>query len=206
VQPDDAVDAYGSPDAHGGELAPPTVYYHVGPVVIDGPALPVGSVVGLRVLAVVASHESVGEDALDRVPAAALRIRDWAGPWLEPHNSDEPLEIAPHILAAAAAGIVAEGARIDPGGDYSDVARDLARAAIEAVSRRIQPTNDEATAMVLGVLQLDVKKLRDAGDEIVDRLRDHAADGDTALLDAVAVWRGVAHNDWSAHNARKAAT
>lgn len=183
-------------DGAGVDSAPATVNYRLGLVTIDGPALPAGTSVSLRLFGTVGHH-----DERPSVPLAALHIDDWAGPWREP---SKPLAIAPHILDAAAAAIVAEGARIDPGGDYSDVARDLARAAIAAVSRRIQPTNDEAAAMVLGVLRLDVEKLTKTGDEIVSRLGDHPSDGDTPLADAVAVWRGVAHNDWAAHHARRA--
>jgi hypothetical protein len=182
-------------------LDPPSVYYRVPMVVIDGPALPVGSEVGLRVLAVVAPDAPVVADGADRIPSAALRIVDWSGPWREPHNPDVEPAIAEHILDAAARGIAAcDVPGWDVAGQVDDtVARAYARAAIEAVARRIRPTDDEAIDMVLGVLRLDIEKLKNTGDELatlVDR-----DDADDRARHAIALWNAQAHSAWAEYRA-----
>jgi hypothetical protein len=182
-----------------------SVYYRIPGVVIDAPAeFQVGSEVGLRVLAVVAPDaEAAAGSCGDRVPAAALRIVDWAGPWLEQHAPTDPPVIAEHILAAAAQGIEAAAKTSDPDAPEAELSRVFARAAIEAVARRIQPTDDEATAMLVGVLRLDVEKLRETGDELATLLDREDADGRTR--DSVALWNGQAHNDWAQHSRLRAA-
>lgn len=171
------------------------VRYRLSGALIDGPALPLGTEAGMRLLVEVG--DSDGE-------ALALRITDWAGPWHEPHTPSERPVIAEHILDACTQALEHEAARIDPGGDYSDVARDLARAVIEAVARCITPTNNEAAAMVVGVLTLDVKKLTATGDQMASVLDGLAwSDGDQVRA-LTALWKGQAHHDWEDHHARRA--
>lgn len=176
-------------------VAPLSVDYRIPAVTIDAAVeLAIGSEVGLRVFAVVAPADSAATDSCgDRVPTAALRIVDWEGPWLEPHNPTEPPVIAEHILDAAARGIEAAAKRSDPAATDPELSRALARAAIESVARRVSPTNDEATAMLVGVLRLDVEKLTKTGDRMAAMLASHE--------ELVALWRGLAHNDWAKHHA-----
>ncbi len=62
---------------------PTFAYYRIRQVTIDGPPLPVGTEVSLKVLAVVCG--AVFDDALGS-EALVLRISDWAGPIAEAHN------------------------------------------------------------------------------------------------------------------------
>lgn len=184
-----------------------SVYYRIPEVTIDTTVeLAIGSEVGLRVLAVVAPADSAASDSCgDRVPTASLRIVDWLGPWLEPHNPTEPPVIAEHILDAAARGIEAAAKRSDPAATDPELSREFARVAIEAVARRVSPTNDEATAMLVGVLRLDVEKLRRAGDALATLLRGRVSvDGNEVEeeLAALARWKGDAHDDWAEYQAR----
>lgn len=178
------------------------VHYEIRPTTIDGPPIPVGTEVGLKVLATIAGVDGI---------VLALRINDWAGPWVEQHNDPDPPVIHPRILDAATRAVERRTGEL---GDWTDVAdwpREVASTVLEEIGRRIHPTNDEATSLALGVARLDVEKLRKTGDQMATHLRDLVAEihrdgeGETvsATEDVLAVWQGQAHNDWTDHHARR---
>jgi hypothetical protein len=88
------------PDCASTEQTDPRfIRYTIARTVIDGPAIPRGTEVALRLFAVVAP-DHIGTETGELIPITKLVIRDWYGPVVERHNPPgDPVDAALEVLA-----------------------------------------------------------------------------------------------------------
>lgn len=78
---------------------PRFVRYTIHRTVIDGPAIPHGTEVALRIFGKVVP-DRIGTETGELLPITSLAIRDWYGPVVERHNPPgDPVDAALEVLA-----------------------------------------------------------------------------------------------------------
>lgn len=81
------------------QTAPKFIRYTIARTVIDGPAIPHGTQVVLRVFGDVIPDRIVSEEGV-AVPTTRIAIRDWAGPYRERYSPPgDPIDAALEVLA-----------------------------------------------------------------------------------------------------------